>query len=432
MEWNDEEDSGEDVGASAPERRAPRPISVTRQGFYMTYLSAIAVLVLVAATVGVGFVWGHYVDAPAVPSGVSPTYTVPPSNGSSGSPGLGITFPNFNEPSTTPSSSDKAAAKIAKQVDHGLVDINTNISYQDSGASGTGMILSKNGLVLTNNHVIEGATSISVRDIATDKTYTAKVLGYDLDEDVALLKLENASGLTTVNLGDSSSVSLKEQIVAIGNAGGTGGAPSYVTGSVVAKDQSITAQNEENPNGAESLSGLIETNAPIEPGDSGGPLVTLTGKVVGIDTAAASNGGIYYFGQSESPAAQAYSIPINTAVAVATSIEKGDATTAIHIGPTAILGVEVDAAGTTQPGTPTSTANGITVATVISNTPAASAGLAAGDVITSFDGHAVSTTAQLSALEYSLKPGATATITYVSTSGTQETLSFALTTGPAQ
>jgi S1-C subfamily serine protease len=227
-------------------------------------------------------------------------------------------------------------------------------------------------------------------------------------------------------------VSLNEEIVGIGNAGGTGGTPSYVAGTVVAKDQSITAESDENLSGSEKLTGLIETNAPIQPGDSGGPLVTLSGKVVGMDTAANSSEGGYSFGDSATTATQAYSIPINAALTVAKAIENGNATASIHIGPTAILGIEVDAANTTEPGAPTSTTTGVTVATVMANTPASNAGLVAGDVITSFDGHTVSTPAQLSGLEYSLKPGDTATITYVNSSGDQESLSFALTTGPAQ
>jgi S1-C subfamily serine protease len=400
----------------------------------MTYLSAVAVLALVVVIAGVGFVMGHYVDKPTVPRAAVPSYTKTslPSSGSSQYPGFNI--PNFNSPSVSPepTTTNKAAAKIAKEVDPGLVDINTGISYQDAAAAGTGMILTSNGLVLTNNHVIEAATSITVRDIATNKTYKAKVLGYDVDKDVAVLKLENASGLTPVTLGNSSAVSLKEEIVGIGNAGGTGGTPSYVAGTIVAKNQSIKAESDENLSGSEQLTGLIETNAPIQPGDSGGPLVTLSGKVVGMDTAANSSEGGYTFGNSATSAVQAYSIPINTAIAVAKAIENGNSTAAIHVGPTAILGIEVDGTDTTEPGAPTSTATGVTVATVMANTPAANAGLVAGDVITSFDGHTVSTPAQLSGLEYSLKPGDTASITYVNSSGDQESLSFALTTGPAQ
>lgn len=434
MDWNDEVEPDVGAAAPAPEESTKRPISVDRHGFSMTYLSALAVLVLVVAIAGAGFVMGHYVDKPSAPRAAVPAYTKTsqPANGSSQYPGF--SFPNFNSPSTnpTPTTTDKAAAKVAKEVDPGLVDINTGISYQDATAAGTGMILTSNGLVLTNNHVIEAATSITARDIATGKTYKAVVLGYDVAKDVAVLKLENASGLTPVTLGNSSTVSLKQKIVGIGNAGGTGGTPSYAAGTVVAKNQSITAQSDENLSGSEKLTGLLETNAPIQPGDSGGPLVTLSGKVVGMDTAASSNEGGYSFGNFATPTAQAYSIPINAAIAVAKDIENGDATAAIHIGPTAILGIEVDGTTSTGPGAPTSSASGVTVATVMANTPAATAGLVAGDVITSFDGHTVTTPAQLSDLEYSLKPGDTATITYLNSSGAQASLSFALTTGPAQ
>lgn len=410
----------------------------------MTYISALAAVLLVAAIAGVGFVFGHYVVKPNSPLVQSPSYakTSLPSGGSGG-----FEVPNFGggsnggaSPSygsqTPPSSTtnDPAATKVAKTVDPGLVDINTNISYQDASAAGTGMILTSGGLILTNNHVIEGSTSITARDVATGKTYTAKVVGYDLSKDIAVLQLENASGLTTVSIGNSSTVKADEQIVGIGNAGGVGGTPSYAAGTIVATGKSIKANSDENPNGSESLSGLIETNAPIEPGDSGGPLVTTSGKVVGMDTAALDSSGGFGLSQTAS-AAQAYAIPINTALRIAKSIEHGDASTTVHIGPTAILGIEVEPTNSGDSGSftgaPTAT-NGVTVGTVMANTPAANSGLVAGDVITSFDGHTVSTTAQLSALEYSLKVGQSATVDYVNSSGTQSTATFNLTAGPPQ
>ncbi len=282
INWDDDEPAtvggavtpeGRDVSGSEPPTGNDRPVQEDaaarshaspatdrpRPGFYMTYASSLAAVVLVVALLGVGFVVGHYVDKPVGPLSTSPSYTktsLPSGSGSgySGYPGFNFTFPNFTGPSTsTPSTTDKAAAKVAKKVDPGLVDINTGISYQDASAAGTGMVLSSNGLVLTNNHVIEGATSISITDIATGKTYKAKVLGYDVQKDVALLKMENASGLTTVTLGNSSGLSVNTKIVGIGNAGGTGGTPSYAAGTVVAKNQSITADSEENPSGSEKL-----------------------------------------------------------------------------------------------------------------------------------------------------------------------------------
>jgi S1-C subfamily serine protease len=421
-----------------------RKVAVDHRGFYMTYVSALAAVVLVAAIAGIGFVFGHYVVKPSSPLVQSPAYakTSLPSGGSGGfeipnfgGGSSGGAAPSYGSP-TPPSSTtnDPAAAKIAKGVDPGLVDINTNITYQDASAAGTGMILTSGGLILTNNHVIEGSTSISARDIATGKTYTAKVVGYDLTKDIAVLQLENASGLTTVSFGNSSTVKADEKVVGIGNAGGVGGTPSYAAGTIIATGKSITANSDENPNGSESLSGLIETNAPIEPGDSGGPLVTSSGKVVGMDTAAEDSSGGFGFSETTT-AAQAYAIPINTALYIAKKIEHGDASATIHIGTTAILGIEVQPTNSGESGSFTgapSATNGVTVGSVMANTPAANAGLVAGDVITSFNGHAVSTTAQLSALEYTLKVGQSATIGYVSASGTQSTATFDLTAGPPQ
>ncbi|MGA7834960.1 MAG: trypsin-like peptidase domain-containing protein, partial [Acidimicrobiales bacterium] len=328
IDWNDESEetsaSTEPVEEPTPHEEQPaaaastpsaaRRVSIDRRGFYMTYLSAFAAVLLVFAIAGVGFVFGHWVDKPTTPLIQSPAYarTGLPSGNSGGFviPNYGggsntVPSPAFGVP--TPSSgsttSDPRAAKIAKSVDPGLVDINTNISYQSATAAGTGMILTSNGYVLTNNHVIEGSTSITARDVATGKTYTAKVVGYDLTKDIAVLKLENASGLSTVSIGNSNDVKAAEQVVGIGDAGGVGGTPSYAAGTIIATNQSITANSDENPTGSEALSGLIETNAPIQPGDSGGPLVTTSGKVVGMDTAAAQNGGEFGISQS-TPAAQ--------------------------------------------------------------------------------------------------------------------------------
>ena len=187
------------------------------------------------------------------------------------------------------------------------------------------MILTSNGLILTNNHVIEGSTSITARDIATGKTYTAKVVGYDIAKDIAVLQLENASGLTTVSLGNSSKVKADEQVVGIGNAGGVGGTPSYVAGTIVATDQSITANSEENPNGSESLSGLIETNAPIEPGDPAVRWSRRAAKSSAWTPPRRREVGGFGFGYSQATTAtQAYTIPINTALAIAKAIEHGD------------------------------------------------------------------------------------------------------------
>lgn len=418
---------------------ASPPVSAPRRPAAALKVAAAAILVLAIA--GLGFVVGHYVAPPraTVTAGQRQGFPSFPSGGYSGSGGY-INFPGFgNFPGaptfTTPASSsaDAAAAKIAKSVDPGLVDITSNLSYQGGEAEGTGMVLTSNGLVLTNNHVVEGATTLSATDVATGVTYQATVVGYDVGADVALLQLKDASGLATVTTGDSSALTTGEKVVGIGNAGGVGGTPSYAAGTVVALNQSITASDEGNPAGSEQLSGLIEVNADIQPGDSGGPLVNTKGRVVGMDTAGSSTNGSFGFEATGSGAAQGYAIPINAALAIVKSIEKGDATSAVHVGPTAFLGVGIDATGSADGGYPSPTpTSGVTIAEAFAGEPAANAGLVAGDVITSIDGQAVTTASQLQQEMLTLHAGQTVTVDYVSTSGATATASVTLGSGPAQ
>ena len=151
------------------------------------------------------------------------------------------------------------------------------------------------------------------------------MVGYDLTKDVALLQLSNASGLTTVKTGDSSTLSTGDKIVGIGNAGGTGGTPSFAAGTIKALDQSITAGDESNPAGSEKLTGLVEVNADILPGDSGGPLVTSKGRVIGMDTAGSSaNGGFGFEQFGVTATSRGYAIPIKEALDIVTSIENGN------------------------------------------------------------------------------------------------------------
>ena len=132
------------------------------------------------------------------------------------------------------STSGLSTSQIASKIDPGLVDVTSTLGYQQATAKGTGIVLTANGEILTNNHVINGATSVSVTDIGNGKTYKATVVGYDESKDVAVLQLTGASGLTTANLGDSSSVGVGNSVVALGNAEGLGGTPSVATGSVTA------------------------------------------------------------------------------------------------------------------------------------------------------------------------------------------------------
>jgi S1-C subfamily serine protease len=343
--------------------------------------------------------------------------------------GLGVANAMAASPLTT--------SQIASKVDPGLVDVVSTLGYQGGEAAGTGMVLTSSGEVLTNNHVIDGATSIKVTDVGNGRTYTAKVVGYDSSHDVAVLQLVGASGLSTVSLG-SASTSAGQTVVALGNAGGQGGTPSVATGTVTGLSQSITASDASSGN-AEQLTGLIETNADIQPGDSGGPLVNSYGQVIGMNTAAstgASTAG--YQAQSGTTQTQAFAIPISEASSIASQIEAGTSSSTSHIGATAFLGVEISASsvgagyGGGYGGYGGSAASGgATIAGVTSGSAAAQAGLTAGDQITSVAGHAITSSSDIASALENHHPGDTISISWTDQSGQSQTATVVLTTGPA-
>ena len=330
------------------------------------------------------------------------------------------------------------SAQIASKVDPGLVDIVTNLGYQNGEAAGTGMVLTSSGEVLTNNHVIRGATQIKARDVGNGRTYTAKVVGYDEKDDVAVLQLQNASGLQTVSI-SSAGVSVGQKVVALGNAEGKGGTPSKAVGKVTGLGRTITASDEDAAT-SEQLSGMIQTNAPIQPGDSGGALVNQAGDIVGMNTAASTGASMTSFqGQSSQGQTQAFAIPISKAERIAGQIEAGQASSTVHLGQTAFLGVQIST-GSTGSGdfggfggsTGGSTAgNGALVAGVVSGSAAAQAGLTEGDEITSVAGHAVTSASGISSTLATHHPGDKITIGWTDQSGQSHTATVTLTTGPA-
>jgi S1-C subfamily serine protease len=406
---------------TGPSIAAEKTVTVSRAQWRVA--KSLSALVLVLAIGGAGFILGHDIVKPI--GSAAPTFTSIPSGG------FGGVTPSFQNPTVSPQNTkaDAAAARIAKKVDPGLVDITTTFAGVSGTAEGTGMIVSSSGLVLTNNHVVEDAASLSVRDVATNTTYVGTVVGYDLTDAVALIQMQDAKGLTTIRTSNSDKVASGQKIVGIGNAEGLGGTPSFVAGSVVALNQSITAGDETNPAGSERLSGLIEVNAAIQPGDSGGPLVNQKGQVVGMDTAGSDLNGGFGFISNGSASDRGYAIPINTALGIVTAIETDNAGSGVHIGATAFLGVEFDAA--TSAGGTTS-ASGVTIAGTVVGTPAQKAGLAAGDVITSIDGQPATTGTELQALLLSKKPGDTIHLGYLNVKGDAITIAVKLTSGPAQ
>ncbi len=342
----------------------------------------------------------------------------PGSNGSdgSGANGSGSNGSGSNATGAGGPTGSQISA-VAAKVDPALVDINTVLGAQNGEAAGTGIVIGSNGIILTNNHVVAGATSISVTDLGNSKTYRAAVVGYDRSGDVAVLQLSGASGLATAPLAGAT-VKTGDQVVAIGNAGGTGGTPSAVGGVVSALNQSITA-SDESSGSSEQLTGLIEVNADIQAGDSGGPLLTTSGQVIGMDTAASA--GFQY----QSSGGDGFAIPIGTATTIADQIRSGRSSSTVHIGATAYLGIE-----TTSSNRGTGSATGPVVLGVVQGSPAESAGLSRGDVITSISGTTVDTATALTTKLDGYHPGDSVQVAYTDLSGQSHTSTVKLATGP--
>jgi S1-C subfamily serine protease len=306
-------------------------------------------------------------------------------------------------------SSDAAPRSLAS----GVVDINTTLGYEGGSAAGTGMVVTSSGEVLTNNHVIRGATAIRVTIPSTHRTYTATVVGYSVASDVAVLKVK-ATGLKTVSTGNSATVKVGQQVTAVGNAGGLGGAPSSARGRVTAIGRTITASD---GGISEQLTGLIRTNAALRPGDSGGPLLNAAGKVIGMDTAASVSFAFQGSGDG-------YAIPINKALALAKQITARRASPTVHIGSTPFLGLSVPSASDVS--------GGVAVADVVSGGPADDAGISPGDTITSVNGHAVSSYTALTKALLAFNAGATISLGITVGAGNATTVAVHTTAGPPQ
>jgi S1-C subfamily serine protease len=337
-----------------------------------------------------------------------------------------------NGTATATSKTVLTTSQIAAHVDPGLVDVISTLGYEGGTAYGTGIVLTSNGEILTNNHVVEGATAIKVRDIGNGETYTAKVVGYDEKDDVAVIQLQDASGLTTATTGDSSTVATGNDVVALGNAGGKDGTPSVAAGTIIGLNQSITASDEAS-GVSENLTGMLETNADIQSGDSGGALVNAYGQVIGMNTAAES--GYSLGGSSTASQTQGYAIPINKALGIAKQIEAGQGSSTVHIGATAFLGVSLSTSSSSNSGFggfgQQQTTGGAYVEGVESGTPAANAGLTGGDTITAVAGQTVSSESDVSTILVKYHPGDKVSVSWEDSSGTSHTATVTLANGPA-
>jgi len=303
----------------------------------------------------------------------------------------------------------------------GVVVITTQLGFQGGAAAGTGMVLTSSGRVLTNNHVIAGATSVRVTVPKTHRSYSAHVVGYDVADDVAVLKLDGASGLATVTRGSSSSVAVGDTVTAVGNAGGSG---SITTsgGKVTRIGETISVRDDHGR--VEELTDLIQASTRVQPGDSGGALLDGNGRVVGMITAASGSRRFRFDGASSNAA---FAIRIAKASEIAQQIVAGRRSAVVHIGPTAFLGVSVGAVDGSSPAT-----SGALIAGVVPDGPADSAGLAAGDVITTVAGKPVAAPSDISTILLTKKPGARIAVAYVERSGARHTATVTLGSGPPQ
>jgi S1-C subfamily serine protease len=385
----------------------------------------------------------------------------PPSGSSTGVSSGDVPGPHDNASGGGPGSLNQQS--VTAKVEPGVVDIDAAIQYSGGTSSeGTGMVISAKGLVLTNNHVINGAQFIRATLVTTGKTYTARVVGYDTAQDVALLQLQGASWLKAVAVGNSSQVTLGTPVLAIGNAGGRGGLPALAPGIVSSLDKTI-APTDESTGATETLHGMLQTTAGIVSGDSGGPLANAAGQVIGMDTANAS-------GSQDSSAVLGYAIPINTALSVARQIAAGQGSRVIQIGVPGFLGVLVPQSASANPqqqaqqqrqqsggssggaggqgprgqgcvnsNTDTSVpsaiapvSTGALVDGVLCGTAAAAAGLASGDVITTVNGQAITTPGSLTMMMSKFRPGAQVSIDWVDTNGQRKAGKAALGPAPAR
>lgn len=313
-------------------------------------------------------------------------------------------------PTSMAAPADLAAAAAA--VEPAVVQITTKIDYQQAIGTGTGTVVDPGGVVLTNYHVVAGANTIT--GSVSGRDYPADLVGYDRKHDIAVLQLRGAGGLPTAPIGDSSRVVVGEPTVGLGNARGVGAPLTHETGPVTGLNQTVNAEDTLTGS-SEEVTGLIEVAADVRPGDSGGPLVNGAGQVIGVVTAASVN---FQMG----PAGKGFAIPINDAMAVAGQIRSGAPSGNVHIGPPVLLGVGVSTQPRREPG--------VIVRDVMSGGPAAQAGVAMGDVLTSLDGTSLDSATTLTYVLDRHYPGDVVDLTWIDRSGQQRTGKAALVPGP--
>ena len=319
-----------------------------------------------------------------------------------------ITFLNSGSDGNAANFVEGSIADVANYVSPSVVSIVTSIKQRtifgtyDSGAAGTGIIATADGYIITNKHVIEGANKINVV-LADGTTYeSVKLAATDPLNDVAYLKIENVSSLPAAKLGDSKTISVGQQVIAIGNALGEY-QNSVTSGIISGTGRSLTA-TDSNGSNAETLSDMIQTDAAINQGNSGGPLVNAAGEVIGINSAT---------GDSSSSENMGFAIPISSVKGMLSQlIEKGTAKRS-YLG---VYGVEITAEIAKNYSLPVSSGTYLyssNYSAIISNGPAAKAGLKDKDIITAINGAKVGKAGSMSSLIGEYKPGDTVQLSVI-------------------
>jgi S1-C subfamily serine protease len=342
------------------------------RGLWSTRLS----LLLVAALVG-GLA-GHFA-APSSSSSGGPTVKE-----SGTAPGAAI-LPN-----------GVSIPKLVQRVLPSIVSIEVNGNGEED--QGTGMIITKRGLVVTNNHVIAAAVNggtITITRSGSTKSEPATLIGTNPIDDVALIRIDNASNLPTVTFGNSNALQTGDAVVAIGNALGlAAGTPTVTQGIVSALGRTVTAGSSTS---TETLENMIQTDAAINPGNSGGPLLDSSGDVVGMDTAVAG-------GLSDGENAQniGFAIPVATIESLLKSLAAGESV----VTHGAFIGVEIESnTRSLQAQYSFSISTGAVVISVISGTGASAAGVEQGDIIVGINSTKIQSAQDVSQVISALKPG---------------------------
>lgn len=302
---------------------------------------------------------------------------------------------------TAPTADEEGISMVAAKVSPSVVSIVTTSGrspYGSQQGAGTGVVISKDGYIMTNNHVIDNAREVSV--ILSDGTEYAnvKVIGSDPLNDIAFIKVQNVSNLTPAQLGDSSKVRIGQRVVAIGNA--LGQFQNTVTSGIISATGRPLVASSADGSGSESLTDLIQTDAAINSGNSGGPLVDLSGRVIGINTAVATDANSIGF-----------AIPINAARGVLAGVLDKGVILRAYLG---VRYVDITAQIAVDEHLPSK--RGAYVAAqggnpVVTGSPADKAGVKADDIILKVNDDVIGESASMSSIIGQYRPGDTITLT---------------------